>query len=201
MALAKSVNKLLLAASASKARLIVVNGILCSLLGYFTFAFRNGPRKGHYSSQIQINAGGQNGATIRVTSWAIIDIRHAALDRYGTHQKTISRRPEQMYSPSDIGLGLAWGGSLFTSVSNRRRGTKLRLLFKSFPGSLLKSGMGPLARYSNHQEIINRRPEQMYTSFDTRLEWPREGPLFELDLNKRRGPKRGHYSSQLLGHY
>ena len=40
----------------------------------------------------------------------------------------------------------------------------------------------------------------MYTSFDTRLEWPREGPLFELDLNKCRGPKRGHYSSQLLGH-
>ena len=41
----------------------------------------------------------------------------------------------------------------------------------------------------------------MYTSFDTRLEWPREGPLFELDLNKRRGPKRSHYLSQLLGHY
>ena len=41
----------------------------------------------------------------------------------------------------------------------------------------------------------------MYTSFDTRLEWPREGSLFELDLNKRRDPKRGHYSSQLLGHY
>ena len=123
------------------------------------------------------------------------------LDRYGTHQKTISRRPEQMYSPSDTGLGLAWGGSLFTSVSNKRRGAKLRLLFNSFPGPLLKSVMGPLARYSNHQEIINRRPEQMYTSFDTRLECPREGPLFELDLNKRWGPKRGHYSSQLLGHY
>ena len=29
------------------------------------------------------------------------------LDRYGTHQKTISRRPEQMYSPSDrVGNGL-----------------------------------------------------------------------------------------------
>ena len=123
------------------------------------------------------------------------------LDRYGTHQKTISRRPEQMYSPSVTGLGLAWGGSLFMSVSNKRRGAKLRLLFQSFPGQLLKSGMRPLARYSNHQEIINRRPEQMYTSFDTRLEWPREGPLFELDLNKRQGPKRGHYSSQLLGHY
>ena len=93
-----------------------------------------------------------------------------------------------MYSPSDTGLGMAWGGgSLFTSVSNKCRGAKLRLLFKSFPGQLLKSGMGPLARYSNHQEIINRRPEQMYASSDTRLEWLREGPLFELDLNKRWG--------------
>ena len=119
------------------------------------------------------------------------------LDRYGTHQKTITRRHEQMYSPSDTGLGLAWGGSLFTSVSNKRCGAKLRLLFKSFLGPLLKSGMGPLARYSNHQETINRRPEQMYTSFDTRLEWPREGPLFQLDLNKRRGQKRGHYSSRI----
>ena len=77
----------------------------------------------------------------------------------------------------------------------------MRVLFKLFPGLLLKSGMGPLARYSNHQEIVNRRPEQMYTSFDTRLEWPREGSLFELDLNKRQDPKQGHYSSQLLGHY
>ena len=31
----------------------------------------------------------------------------------------------------------------------------------------------------------------MYTSSDTRLEWPREGSLFELDLNKRRGLKTG----------
>ena len=84
-----------------------------------------------------------------------------------------------MYSPSDTGLGMAWGGSLFTSVSNTRY----------------------ITRYSNHQEIVNRRPEQMYTSFGTRLEWPREGSLFELDLNKRRDPKRGHCSSQLLGHY
>ena len=64
MALAKSVSKLLLAASASKACLIVVTCILCSLLGYFTFAFRNGPGRGHYLSQTQINAGDQNGATI-----------------------------------------------------------------------------------------------------------------------------------------
>ena len=31
----------------------------------------------------------------------------------------------------------------------------------------------------------------MYTSSDTRLEWPREGPLFELDSNKRPGAKTG----------
>ena len=116
------------------------------------------------------------------------------VEELGTHQKTISRI-------SDTGLGMAWGGSLFTSVSNKGRGPKMRVLFKSFPGLLLKSGMGPLARYSNHQEIVNRRPEQMYTSFDTRLEWLREGSLFELDLNKRQDPKQGHYSSQLLGHY
>ena len=29
----------------------------------------------------------------------------------------------------------------------------------------------------------------MYTSSDTRLEWPGEGPLFESDSNKRWGPK------------
>ena len=32
------------------------------------------------------------------------------LDRYGTHQKTISRRPEQMYYRSDTRLGMALGG-------------------------------------------------------------------------------------------
>ena len=107
----------------------------------------------------------------------------------GTHRKTISRIPEQMYYPSDTGLGMAWGGSLFTLVSNKHCGAKMRILFKSFSRPLLKSSMGPLARYSNHQEIVNRRPEQMYTSFDTRLEWHRERSLFELHLNKR--PKTG----------
>ena len=51
-------------------------------------------------------------------------------------------------------------------------------IFESFPGPLLKSGVGPFARYGDHQETISRRPEQMYTSSHTRLEWPREGPLF-----------------------
>ena len=51
------------------------------------------------------------------------------LEELGTHQKTISRIPEQMYSPSDTGLGMAWGGSLFMSVSNKHRGAKMRILF------------------------------------------------------------------------
>ena len=124
------------------------------------------------------------------------------VEELGTHQKTVSRIPEQMYSPSfSAGLGMAWGGSLFTLVSNKHRGAKMRILFISFPRPSLKSSMGPLARDSNRQEIVNRRPEQMYTSFDTRLEWPMERSLFELDLHKRRDPKHFHYSSQLLGHY
>ena len=60
----------------------------------------------------------------------------------------------------------------------------------SFPGPLLKS-VGPLVRYGNHQEILSRRLQQMYTSSDTRLEWPGEGPLFESDSNKRHGAKTG----------
>ena len=51
----------------------------------------------------------------------------------------------------------------------------LTSLLTSFPRPLLKSGMGPLARYGNHQEIISRRLEQMCTPSDTELEWPREG--------------------------
>ena len=55
------------------------------------------------------------------------------VEELGTHQKTISRIPEQMYSPSDTGLGMAWGGSLFTSVSNKHW-AKMRILFNHFLG-------------------------------------------------------------------
>ena len=82
-------------------------------------------------------------------------------------------------------------GSLFKLDSNKRWRAKMQPLFESFPGPLLKSGMGPLARYGNQQEIM--RLEQMYTSSDTRLEWPEEGQVFESDSNKRRGSKQGHY--------
>ena len=67
----------------------------------------------------------------------------------------------------------------------------LTSLLKSFPRPLLESGVGPFARYGNHQEIIYRRLAQMYTSSDTRLEWPKEGPLLESHSNKHRGPKTG----------
>ena len=33
------------------------------------------------------------------------------VEELGTHQKTISRIPEQMYSPSDTGLRMAWGAA------------------------------------------------------------------------------------------
>ena len=123
------------------------------------------------------------------------------LGRYGTYQETISRRPEQMYTLSDERLEWLGEGRLFKLDSNKSWRAKMQPIVEAFPGPLLKSGMGPLVRYGNHQETINMRPEQMYTSFDTRLEWPGEGPLFESDSNKRQGPKRGHYLSHRLGHY
>ena len=63
--------------------------------------------------------------------------------------------------------------------SNKHWSAKMQPLFESFPGPLLKSGVGPLARCGNHQEIISRRLQQMYTSSDTRLEGSGERPLFE----------------------
>ena len=47
----------------------------------------------------------------------------------------------------------------------------LTSLLKSFLRPLLRSGVGPFARYGNHQEIISRRLEQMYTASDTRLKY------------------------------
>ena len=68
-------------------------------------------------------------------------------------------------------------------------------LFESFPGPLLKSGVGPLARCGNHQEIISRRLQQMYTSSDTRLEGSGERGHYSsrIQINAKEGAKRGHY--------
>ena len=48
-------------------------------------------------------------------------------------------------------------------------------------GALLKSCLGPLARYDTHQEIMGGRLEQVYLPSDSRLDLR---PLFELDFNK-----------------
>ena len=77
---------------------------------------------------------------------------------------------------------MAWDGPLFESYSNKHREAKTGPLFESPPRPLMKSGLQPLGRDFTHQETISRRPEQMYTPSDTRLEWLKEG---KLDSNKR----------------
>ena len=51
-------------------------------------------------------------------------------------------------------------------------------------GALLKSCLGPLARYDTRQETMSGRLEQVYLPSDSRFNLPGEGPLFELDFNK-----------------
>ena len=133
---------------------------------------------GHYLDQIPINAGGRDAATIQVIPWAIIEVRSGSLVRYCTHKEIISGRPEQVYLPSDQ----AWNDLVRGHYFSRTRinaWTKIRLLFKLSNGQLLKSGLGPLARYGTHQETISGRPEQKYLLSEQRLECPAEGPLFK----------------------
>ena len=68
------------------------------------------------------------------------------MEELGTHQKTISRRPEQMYSPSDTGLGLAWGGSLLTSVSNKRREGQTASTIKIISWAIIEIRHGALGQ-------------------------------------------------------
>ena len=51
-------------------------------------------------------------------------------------------------------------------------------------GALLKSCLGPLARYGTHQETMSGRLEQVYLPSDSRLDLPGKRPLFQLDFNK-----------------
>ena len=92
-----------------------------------------------------------------------------------------------MYTPSDARLEWLGEGSLFKTDSNKRWTAKMKPLFESFPEPLLKSGVGPLARHGNHQEIMSMGLKHMYTSKETKLEWPEEVPFFELGSNKHGG--------------
>ena len=136
--------------------------------------------EGYYSSWTRINAGGpifESFPGPRLKSGV------GPSARYGNHQETISRRPEQMYISSDTRLEWLGEGPLFESDSNKRQGAQMGPLFESPPRPLLKSGLQPLFRYGTHQTISGRL-EQVYLPFDPTLEWPEEGPLFELNLNK-----------------
>ena len=150
------------------------------------------PGMGHYSSHTRINAKGtKTGPQFESPSRPLLKSGLQLLDRYGAHQEAVSRRSVQMYTPSDTRLEWLGEGLLFKLDSNKCWRAKMQPIFESFPDPLLKSGVGPLAGYGNHQEIISRRLEQMYTSSDTRFEWPGERPLLESDSNKLQGAKTG----------
>ena len=85
-----------------------------------------------------------------------------------------------MYTSSDTRLEWPREGPLFESDSNKRQGAKTGPLFESPPRPLLKSGLQSLFRYGTHQ-TVNGRLEQVYFPSDPMLEWPGEGPLFELN--------------------
>ena len=77
---------------------------------------------------------------------------------------------------------MSWEKGHYSSRTQINAG-EMGPIFESPSGPLLKSGLQPLGRYVTHQETISRRPEQMYTLSNTRLEWLGEGPLFKSDLN------------------
>ena len=56
------------------------------------------------------------------------------VEELGTHQTTINRIPEQMYSPSDIGLGMAWGGHYLCRSRIKAAGPKCKYYLNNFQG-------------------------------------------------------------------
>ena len=81
-------------------------------------------------------------------------------------------------------------GPLYKLVSNERQGVQTVATIQVISGPLLKSGLGLLFRYGTHQ-TINGRLLQVYLRSDPILEWPEEGPLFQLDLKKCKGQNVG----------
>ena len=101
------------------------------------------------------------------------------MDRCGTCQETISRRLEHMYT--------RWlrEGPLYKFVSNKCKGVQTVASIQVISGSL-NSGLRCLFRYGTHQTIIGRL-ELVHLPSNLILEWPGEGPLFQLELKKCRG--------------
>ena len=91
-------------------------------------------------------------------------------------------------------------GPLYKSLSNKCKGVQTVATIEVISEPLLNSGLRRLFRYGTHQ-TINWRFELVHLPSDLILEWPGEGPLFQLELKKNTGPICGNYSSHLLGHY
>ena len=81
---------------------------------------------------------------------------------------------------------MAWGGAIIQVGHEQMPGVQTVATIQVISGPLLKSGLGLLFRYGTNQ-TINGRFEQVYLPSDPILEWPVEGPLFQLDLKKCRG--------------
>ena len=86
-----------------------------------------------------------------------------------------------MYTLSDTRLEWLREESLFESNSNKRWGP-IRGHYSSH--LLVEVRPTALGQIWDPPGSISRRPEQVYLPSNPILEWPEEGPLFELNLNK-----------------
>ena len=77
-------------------------------------------------------------------------------------------------------------GPLYKLVSNKCKGVQTVAPIQVISGPLLNSGLRHLFRYGSHQ-TINGRLELMHLPSYIILEWPEEGPLFQLELKECRG--------------
>ena len=75
---------------------------------------------------------------------------------------------------------------LYKLVWNKCKGVQTVASIQVISGSFFNSGLRRLFRYATHQ-TINGRLELVHLPSNLILEWPGEGPLFQLELKKCRG--------------
>ena len=106
----------------------------------------NGPGKGHYSSRTQINAGAKTGPLFESSTRPLLKSGMRPLNRYGTRHKTINRRPEQMFSPSDTGLEWLGEGPLYKPVSNKCQGVQTAATIQIMSWAIIEIWHGALGQ-------------------------------------------------------